>query len=120
LNQSTHVNHAKQLSPLDFPIVKQRRSDVAKAMKRKDSASCKDHSTSRFFPGVTVPKFCDAEPCGSNVGPMYSRVGALGEHPDATPKSSLVPETVAGQKNIQQVSESEVWLIFVTIITHGY
>ena len=121
LNRSTHVGDAKQLSPLDFPIVKQRRSEVAKSMKRKDSPSCKDHSTSRFFRGVADPKFRDtdgisrdteavntrpSEPCGSNVGSMlHSRAGALGEHLDTAPKSSPIPEAEIDQQNIQQVSE---------------
>lgn len=122
LSRSTHVGDAKQSSPLNFPIVKQRRGDVAKAMKRKDSPSCKDH-TSRFFRGVADPKFPDAdgvnrdteavvmttrpsEPCGSNVGhTLHSRAEALGEHSDTAPKSSPVQETAAGQQNIQQVSE---------------
>jgi hypothetical protein len=121
VNQSTHVEDAKQSSPLNFLIAKQRRSDVAKAMKRKDSPSCKDHSTSRFFRGVADPKFRDtdgvnrdteavttipSEPCGSNVGPMlHSRAGAPGDHPDTAQKSPPISETAAGQQNIQQVSE---------------
>ena len=121
MNQSTHVGDAKQSSPLNFPISKQRRSDVAKALKRKDSPSCKDHSTSRFFRGAADPKFRDtdgvnrdteavttipSEPCGSKVGHMmHSRAGALGDRPDTAPKSPPIPETAAGQQNIQQVSE---------------
>ena len=114
MNQSTRVGDARQSSPLNFPIVKQRRSDVAKAMKRKDSPSCKDQSTSRFFRGTPDPKFRDteavitrpSEPCVSNVGrALHSRAGALGDQPDATPKSSPISETAAGQQNIQQVSE---------------
>ena len=132
LNRSTHLGNAKQSSQLNFPIVKQRRSDVAKAMKRKDSPSCKDHSTSRFFRGVADPKFHDndginrdteivttrpSDPCGSNAGrTLYSRAGALGEHPDAAPKSSLISETATGQQNIQQVSE--VRQISAAIVTH--
>jgi hypothetical protein len=134
VNQSTHVGDAKQSTPLNFPIVKPRRSDVAKAMKRKDSPSCKDHSTSRFFRGVADPKFRDtdgverdteavttrpSEPCGSNVGrTLHSRAGALGHHPDTAPNSSPISETAAGQQNIQQVSE--VQQVFATIVTHGY
>jgi hypothetical protein len=120
LNRSTHLRDAKQSSQLNYPIVKQRRSDVAKAMKRKDDPSSKDHSTSRFFRGVADPKFRDtdgvnrteavttgpSEPCGSNVGrTLYSRAGTLGEHPDTAPKSSPISETTAGQQNIKQVSE---------------
>jgi hypothetical protein len=113
LNRSTHLGDAKQLSQLNFPIVKQRNSDVAKAMKRKDNPSCQDHSTSRFFRGVADPKVREAngvnrdteavttrpsEPCGSNVGrPLHSEAGALSEHPDIA--------TASGQQNIQQVSE---------------
>ena len=121
LNRSTHLLDVKRSSQLDYPIVKQRRSDVAKAMKRKDSPSCKDRSTSRFFRGVPDRKSRDtdgvnrdtgavttrpSEPCGSNVGDtLYSRAGALGEHPDTAPKSSPISESTAGQQNIQQVSE---------------
>jgi hypothetical protein len=121
LNRSTHVGDAKRSSQLASPITKQRRGDVAKAMKRKDSPSCKDHSTSRFFRGAAVPKFGDtddvdrdteavttrpSEPHGSNVGrTLHSQAGALGEHPDTAPKSSPISETTAGQQNIQQVSE---------------
>jgi hypothetical protein len=89
-------------------------------MKRKDSPSCKDHSTSRFFRGVADSKFRDtdgvnrdteavttrpSEPHGSNVGRTLHSRGALGEHPDTAPKSSPISETAAGQQNIQQVSE---------------
>ena len=90
-------------------------------MKRKDSPSCKDQSTSRFFRGIPDPKFRDtvgvgrdteavitrpSEPCVSNVErALHSRAGALGDQPDATPKSSPISETAAGQQNIQQVSE---------------
>jgi hypothetical protein len=118
VNQSTRVGDAKQSSSLNFPLVKQRRSDVAKAMKRKDNPSCKDHSTSRFFRGVADSKFRDTDgvnhdteavttrPSGLNVGrTLHSRAGALGDHPDTTPKSPPIPETAAGQQNIQQVSE---------------
>jgi hypothetical protein len=121
LNLSTHLGDGKQPSQLNFPIVKQRRSDVVKAMKRKDSPSCKNHSTSRFFRGIADPKFSDtdgvnrdteavttrpSEPCGSNVGrALYSRAGDLGEHPDTAQKSSPISETAAGKQNIQEVSE---------------
>jgi hypothetical protein len=41
---------AVRLSPLNFPTVKRRKSDVAKAMKRKRKASSdKDYTTSRYF-----------------------------------------------------------------------
>jgi hypothetical protein len=120
LNRSTHFGDTKQPSQLNFPIVKQRRSFVAKAMKRKDSPSCKNHSTSRFFRGTADPKLSDAdgvnrdteavttrrsEPCGSNVErALCSRVGDC-EHPDTAPKGSPSSETAADQQNIQQVSE---------------
>jgi len=120
---STHVGDAKQ-SPHKFSIVKQRRSNVAKVMKRKDSPSYKDHSTSRFFRGVTDPKFRGtdgvnrvieavatrpSEPCGSNVGhTLHPRAGALGEHPDTASNSSPISETAAGQQIIQHVSEVDL------------
>lgn len=92
-------------------------------MKRKDSPSCKDHTTSRFFRGVADPKFPDvdgvnrdteavvmttrpSEPCGSNVGnTLHSRAEALGEHSDTASKGSPIQEMAADQQNIQQVSE---------------
>lgn len=118
LNQSTHVG--EQPSPLNFPTVKQRRSDVSKAMKRKASPSRKDHSTSRYFRGVADSKFPDSdgvnrdtegvanvfEPRGPNVEPTsHSRAGALGEDPDTTQRGLPTSDAVAGQQNIQQVSE---------------
>ncbi|KAH8978502.1 hypothetical protein EDB86DRAFT_2992999 [Lactarius hatsudake] len=43
---------AERLSPLKFPIVKRRKSDVAKAMKRKRKASPhRDYTTSHYFRG---------------------------------------------------------------------
>ena len=53
---SNHLRHsaedAERLSPLDFPTVKRRKSDVAKAMKRKRKASSdRDYTTSRYFRG---------------------------------------------------------------------
>ena len=117
LNQSALLGDAKQSNQLNFPIVKQRGSDVAKAMKSKDS---KGHSTSRFFRGVADPKFHDtdgvnrdtehegvttrpSDPCGSNVGrTLHSRAGALGEHPDS---AQPISETAASRQNIQEVPE---------------
>ncbi|KAH9032890.1 hypothetical protein EDB85DRAFT_1165433 [Lactarius pseudohatsudake] len=43
---------AERLSPLNFPIVKRRKSDVARAMKRKRKASPhRNYTTSRYFRG---------------------------------------------------------------------
>jgi hypothetical protein len=90
-------------------------------MKRKDSPSCKDSSTSRYFRGVADPELPgtdgvnrDAEVvitrpferCGSNVDPIsHSQPKALGEHLDNAPKGSPISDTAAGQQYIQQVSE---------------
>jgi hypothetical protein len=98
LYQSTHVGDAKQLSPLNFPIVKQRRRDVSKSMKRKGSPSRKDHSTSRYFRGVTDPKFADSHA-------VNSPAEALGEDADTARRGLPTSDTAASPKNIQQVSE---------------
>ncbi len=115
MNRSTDVGHTKQ-----FPIVKQRRSDVAKAMKCKDSSSRKDHSTSRYFCGVADPMFPDTDAinrvagavttrpsqlCDSNVRRTSHSPEAPGEHPNTARKSSLISDKASGQQNIQQVSE---------------
>ena len=121
LNRSTHVGDAKQTSPLNFPIVKQRRGDVSNSMKRKDGPSRKDHSKSRYFRGVADPNFPDSnginrdtegvttshsEPRGSNLGPTsHSRAEALGGHPDVARRDLSTFDTVGDQQNIQQVSE---------------
>lgn len=119
MNQSTHVG--EQPSPLNFPTVKQRRSDVSIAMKRKASLSRKDRSTSRYFRGGADSKFPDPdgvnrdtegvatsvfEPRGPNVEPTSrSEAGVLGEDPDSTQRGLPTPDAAAGQQNIQQVSE---------------
>jgi hypothetical protein len=120
LIRSTHAGDGKQPSPLNFPMVKQRRSNVSRAMKRKASPSRKDHSTSRYFRGVADSKFPDPdgvnegvttslfEPRGSNVEPTsHSRAEVLGEDTDTTRRGLPPSDTAAGQQNIQQVSE--VW-----------
>ena len=123
LIRSTHAGDGKQPPPHNLPMVKQRRSNVSKAMKRKASSSRKDHSTSRYFRGVADSKFPDPdgvnrgtegvttslfEPRGPNVESMsHSRAEVLGDDPDTTRRGLPPPDTAAGQQNIQQVSE--VW-----------
>jgi hypothetical protein len=49
---SNHPRHSAEDAALNFPIVKRRKSDVAKAMKRKRKAPLdKDYTTSRYFRG---------------------------------------------------------------------
>jgi hypothetical protein len=51
---SSQLRHSaeEQLSPLNFPTVKRRKADIAKAMKRKRKASSdRDYTTSRYFRG---------------------------------------------------------------------
>jgi hypothetical protein len=83
-------------------------------MKRKDNASRKDRSTSRYFRGVAVPGVnrdtegvttSPSEPRGSSVG--HSRAGALGEDLDTARRGLPTSDIAAGQQDIQQVSE--VW-----------
>jgi hypothetical protein len=119
LNQLIHIGNVRQLSQLDFPTVKQRRSDVAKTTKRKNSPSRKDQATSRYFRAAAAPKPPDAanhdtegmttsisQPRGTNVGSAprsqheaFDNNLVIAQRPSPTP----VPEV--GRERIQQVSE---------------
>ena len=46
-----HLQNSLPSSPLNFPIVKRRKSHVAKAMRKGSSSSEKDYITSRYFRG---------------------------------------------------------------------
>ena len=113
LNQPVPVGDVMQPSQLDFPTVKQRRGDVVKTTKRKNSPSRKGHSTSRsrYFRAVTAPKSPDAanlsQPQGLNVDSMlhYSPAEALDEDSIIAQRPSHITVTAAGRGNIQQVSE---------------
>jgi hypothetical protein len=116
LDQSI-MGNIRQPSQLDFPTVKQRRGDVAKAMKRKNSSSSrKDQATSRYFP---APKSLDAvnhdiggmttnvsQPRGSNVhSAPRSQHEASDENLVIRPRPSPTRPIAAGRESIQQVSE---------------
>jgi len=127
LNQPIHLGDVRQPSQLDFPTVKQRRCDIAKTTKHKNSPSRKDRSTSRYFRAVAAPKSPDAANCdteavtssvskpqGSNVDPMrHSQAEPLDEDLMIAQSPSSTPVRAAGPENIQQVSE--VWQISTTI-----
>jgi hypothetical protein len=115
LDQSV-MGNIRQPSQLDFPTVKQRRGDVAKATKRKNSSSRKDQATSRYFP---APKSLDAadhdtggmttnvsQSRGSNVHPAArSQHEASDENLVIPPRPSPTRPIAAGRESIQQVSE---------------
>lgn len=120
LNQPIPTGGVRQPSQLDFPTVEQRRRDVIKTMKRKNSPSRKGHSTSRYFRAVAAPKSPDAanrgtdmtttlsQPQGLNVDSMlHSPAEALDEDSIVARRPSRTTLTAAGRGNIQQVSE--VW-----------
>ncbi|KAH9978468.1 hypothetical protein BJV74DRAFT_137780 [Russula compacta] len=118
LNQ-LHVGDANQPSPLNFPVVKQRRCEVPKAVKCKNNPLLKGHSTSRFFRGTEGPKFPDgthhdaegvttspSEPRGSAAEPeSNSWAEVLDEDPKTARRCSPTHITMASRENIQQVSE---------------
>jgi hypothetical protein len=133
LNQPVPVGDVRQPSQLDFPTVKQRRSDVVKTMKRKNSPR-KGHSTSRYFRAVTAPKSPDAanrgdiatslsQPQGLNVDSMlhYSPAEALDEDSIIARRPSHITVTAAGRGNIQQVSEvRQTSAAFQPLVAHDY
>jgi hypothetical protein len=81
-NQLIHIGNAKQQSLPNFPVAKQRKRGVTKAVKHKNKLPYKYQSTSRYFRDVADPKFLNgdgvnrdtegvitspSEPHGSNV-----------------------------------------------------
>ena len=135
LNQPVPVGDVRQPSPLDFRTVKQRRSDVVKTMKRKNSPSRKGHSTSRYFRAVTAPKSPDAanrgtgvtkslsQPQGLNADSMlrYSPAEALDEDSIIARRPSHISVTAAGRGNIQQVSEvRQTSAAFQPLVAHNH
>jgi hypothetical protein len=125
LCQPIPVGDVRQPSQLDFPTVKQRRSDVVKTTKRKNSPPHKGHSTSRYFRAVAAPKSPDAanrdtdlttspsQPQGLNVDTvLHSPTEALDEDSVIARKPSQTTVKAADRGHIQQVSE--VWQTFAT------
>ena len=118
LNQ-LHIGNVRQPSQLDFPTVTQRRSDVAKTKKRKNSPSRKDQATSRYFRAVSAPKSPDAanhdtegmttsisQPRGTNVDPApRSQHEAFNKNLVIAQRPSPTPVPAIGRESIQQVSE---------------
>lgn len=131
LNQ-LHIRDANQTSPLNFPVIKQRRCEVPKAVKCKNKTLPKGHSTSRFFCGTEDPKFPDdthhdaegvttslPEPRGSPAEPeSNSQAEVLDEDPRTAQRRSPAHITTASRENIQQVSE--VLQIFPTILSFWF
>lgn len=119
LNQLIHIGNVRQPSQLDFPTVKQRRSDVAKTTRRKNSLSLKDQATSRYFRAVAAPKSPDAanndtegmttsvpQPRGTNVNPApRSQHEAFDKNLVIAQRPSPTPVPAVGREGIQHVSE---------------
>jgi hypothetical protein len=131
LNQLILIGNVKQPSQLDFPAVKPRRSDVAKALKRKNSRSRKGQATSRYFRTAAAPKLPDAanhdtegvtrtisQPRGSNVDPTPCAQREAFEENLVAERPSSPLAIAAGRESIQQVSE--VWPITLPFcVTHN-
>src|SRR6266702_1442368 len=118
---------AEQQSPLNFPTVKQRKSDVARAMKRKRKASSdRDYTTSRYFRGDGLADRmsheaqavnCDAEcvtpaprsvPPGSNAElTPHSRSESPDEVPEIVHRLSPTPAAITTPvpESIHQIAE---------------
>lgn len=119
LNQPIHIGNVRQPSQLDFPTVKQRRSDVAKTTRLKNSPSRKDHATSRYFRAVAAPKSPGA--ANDDTEGMTTSVSKLrGTNVNLAPRSqheafdkdlviarrpSPTPVPAVSREGIQQVSE---------------
>lgn len=123
LCQPIPVGDVRQPSQLEFPTAKQRRSDVVKTAKRKNSPPRKGHSTSRYFRAVAGLKSPDAanrdtdlttsryQPQGLNVDTMpHSPTEALDEDSVIARRPSHTAVKAADRGHIQQVSE--VWQTF--------
>ena len=112
-----------QLSPLNFPTVKRRKSDhVAKAMKRKRKASSdRDYTTSRYFRGDGLADRMSLEPqtvnrdaeCVTPAPPSvarrsnaeltpHSRAESTDEDPETNTMRKLPP---TAPENIHQIAE---------------
>jgi hypothetical protein len=138
LCQPIPVRDVRQPSQLDFPTIKQRRSDVVKTMKRKNSPSRKGHATSRYFRAVAGAKSHDAanrdtdlatsfsQPQGLNVDPMlHSPPEALDENSVIARRPLHTTVKAADRGHIQQVSEVwrpsllvKLWLLIIKLFSN--
>ena len=129
---SSHLRHSAEdaeqlLSPLNFPIVKPRKSDIAKAMKRKRKASSgRDYTTSRYFRGdgladcmspeaqavnrhaecVTPAPRSVARRSNAELTP-HSRAESRDEDPESVGRLSPTPAPITAPvpENIHQIAE---------------
>lgn len=124
---SSQLRHSaeEQLSPLNFPTVKRRKADIAKAMKRKRKASSdRDYTTSRYFRGDGLADRMSLEAQAVNRDAEYvtpaPRSVARRSNAELTPHSraespveDLEPITMrrlsptpAAPENIHQIAEA--------------
>ena len=131
-SQSPHSNQPRQsaedveqLSPLNFPIVKRRKSDVAKAMKRKrKTSSDRDYITSRYFRGdgpadrmspqaqavnrdaeCVTPAPRSVARCSNAELTPHSRSESQGHDPELVHRLSPTPAPITAPENIHQIAE---------------
>lgn len=120
---SSQVRHSveEQLSPLNFPTVKRKKSAIAKAMKRKRKASSdRDYTTSRYFRGDGLADRMSLEPqtvnrdaeCVTPAPPSVARRSNAELTPHSRPESPKEdPErntrrlTPTPPENIHQIAE---------------